>query len=168
MDKKKRAWKLNLFDTGALVLVVLAGAFLLWRSAAPAAGSSEPAEGTQTTGTTTIRYEVELSELRLETAQLIQEGDEIVERTRREVMGTVETLKISPASTLAKDQNTGNYFFAEIPERYTATMTVVSTATVTDENIVLASGLEIRAGISVRVFGPNYYGTGYVTRIERG
>lgn len=167
MDKKKRTWKLNLFDTGVLVLAVLAGAFLLWRNVAPAAGG-DPAEGAQVSGSTTIRYEVELSELRLEAAQLVQVGDELIERTRKEVMGTVESVEVNPTRTLAKDQNTGNYFFAEIPERYTATMTVVASATVSDDRIVLDSGLEIRAGISVRVFGPNYYGTGHVTRVERG
>jgi len=167
MDKKRRVWKLNLFDTGVLLLAVLAGAFLLWRSGA-AAGESAPQTGDVATGTVTVRYEVELSEMHLDAAQLVKVGDELMERTRKENMGKVTSVQVAPTRTLAKDQNTGSYFFTEIPERYSATMMVEATATVSDDRIVLSSGLEIRAGQSVRVFGPGYYGTGYINRVERG
>lgn len=159
MDKKKIAWKLNLFDTGVLVVVVLIGAALVWRVAA---GKLE-----QKKEFITIRYEVELESMSEGTAELVEVGDELVERVRKQSMGIVESVELNPTRFLSKDQITGNYFFAEVPEQYTATMMVTSKASVHDNRIELESGLEIRAGRLVYVYGPNYYGVGYVTRIER-
>lgn len=162
MDKKKIAWKLNLFDTGVLVLAVLVGVFLLWRVVFADSGSNEANEEKAL-----VHFEVEIESMRADAVALIKVGDELVERVRKQEIGIVESVEVNPTRFLTKDQITGNYFFSEVPEQYTATLKVSSMATIGDNRIELESGLEIRAGRLVYVYGPNYYGVGYVTRIER-
>ena len=168
MDKKKIKWKLNLFDllVMALVLVVAVGVVGMKYRQQQAAQSEQGQ--TNAPGAITVRYEVELTQMFYDTAMQVQPGDKLTERTRKEAMGTVESVEVTLTRVQSKNELTGNYHFVEIPERYTATMMVTSPATQSENKIVLDSGLEVRAGQSIRVFGPGYYGTGYITCVERG
>ena len=169
MENKKIRWKLNLFDLLVILLALAVAAGIVWmryqqNRAAQAAQDAGGASG----GSAVVRYVVELDEMSLQAAEMVAPGDALVERTRKQAMGTVESVEVALTRTLTKDQTTGNYHFVEIPERYTATMVVTDTATVSDSSIVSSGGLEIRAGTSVRVFGPGYYGSGYIVSVERG
>lgn len=167
-NNKKIRWKLNLFDLLVIlvVLAVAAGVVFLRYQQSRASQASQ-SEGTAA-GSATVRYVVELTEMPLQAAEMVQPGDELVERTRKEAMGVVQSVEVGLTRTLTKDQNTGNYHFVEVPEQYTATIVVEDTATISDSSIVSSGGLEIRAGTSVRVFGPGYYGSGYIISVERG
>lgn len=169
-EKKKIKWKLNLFDIVLLVVVLVAAAGLLaWKFAGSNQTVVDPDSGVSVPkGTHTVRYVVELEQLHEQTAQMIAEGDELYERTKKEFMGTVETVEVAPARTLTKNELEGTFQFVEVPERYNVTMEITAQAVESDEGIVLDSGLEVRAGTAVRVFGPGYYGAGYILSVERG
>lgn len=169
-EKKRIKWKLNLFDIGlmAVVLVIVAGV-LVWRFAGGNQTTVDPNSGVSVPkGTQTVRYVVELEQLHLQTAQRIAQGDQLYERTKKELMGTVETVEVVPCRILSKNQENGTFLYAEVPERYNVTIELTAQGTQQDKGIMLTSGLELRAGTSVRVLGPGYYGTGYVLSVERG
>ena len=168
MAEKKR-WKLkfNLFD-GIVILLALAIAvgavtYVRRRSAASAP------EGTQTSGAVqvTVRYTLEIEQAYDAAAALAREGDELYERTKKQYLGKVESLEILPATVLAKDTVNGRFLFTEVPGRSNIKMQVTTQGIRTEEGTTLDSGLEIRVGDSFRVCGPGYYGTGYVTHMER-
>ncbi|MBE6956168.1 MAG: DUF4330 domain-containing protein [Ruminococcaceae bacterium] len=167
-NQKKIKWKLNLFDIILIaVVLVAAGAF-----AAIKLGSSpspvDPVEGTPVQTPQSVRYVVQLEQVLPQTAELVEEGQHLYERTKKEDMGVIETVEVTAARTLTKNELDGTFHFVEVPDRMDVTMTLSSPATFSDSAIVLASGLEVRAGSSVRVLGPGYYGSGYVLQVERG
>ncbi len=169
-EKKRIKWKLNLFDIVLLaVVVVAAGGLLAWKFMGSNQTVVDPNSGvTVPKGTHTVRYVVELEQLHQQTAEMIAEGDVVYERTKKELMGTVQSVEVAPARTLTKNELEGTFQFAEVPERYNVVMEITAQAVENDDGIVLESGLEVRAGTSVRVFGPGYYGAGYILSVERG
>lgn len=169
-ERKKIKWKLNLFDISLIAAVVLVAAVVVGLKLA---GNSSPAvtdpeTGVVSGGVQTIRYVVELEQLHEATAQMIEVGDELYERTKKEAMGVVESVEVSTARTLTKNELEGTFQFAEVPERYNVVLEMTAQGKETEEGIVLDSGLEVRAGTSVRVYGPGYYGAGYILSVERG
>ena len=169
-EKKRIKWKLNLFDIGLLVVALMAAVGLLaWKFVGSNQTEVDPNSGvTVPKGTHVVRYVVELEQVHKQTADMIAVGDEIYERTKKELMGTVETVEVSPAKTLTKNELQGTFQFVEVPERYNVVMNVTAQAVDNEDGIVLESGLEVRAGTSVRVLGPGYYGAGYILSVERG
>jgi len=169
-EKKRIKWKLNLFDIGLLVVVLVAAVGLLaWKFVGSNQTTVDPNSGiTVPKGTHTVRYVVELEQLHQQTVEMIAVGDELYERTKKERMGTVETVEVAQTRTLTKNELEGTFQFAEVPERYNVTMGITAQAVENEDGIVLESGLEVRAGTAVRVFGPGYYGAGYILSVERG
>ena len=169
-EKKRIKWKLNLFDIVLLVVVLAAAAGLLaWKFVGSNQTEVDPNSGiTIPKGTHTVRYVVELEQLHQQTAEMIAQGDEVYERTKKELMGTVQSVEVAPARTLTKNELEGTFQFAEVPERYNVVMEITAQAVENDDGIVLESGLEVRAGTAVRVLGPGYYGAGYILSVERG
>jgi len=167
-NKKPIHWKLNLFDLLVLIVAVVAVAAVVFLRYQQQQRQQQAQDTAAQSGVVTVRYTIELTEMPLQAAQLIQPGDALTERTRKESLGTVESVDVALSRTLTKDQTTGNYYFTEIPERYTATIVVTSSASDSDRAIVTEGSMEIRAGTSIRVYGPGYYGTGYIISVDRG
>lgn len=169
-EKKRIKWKLNLFDVVLLAVVIVAAAGLLaWKFVGSNQTEVDPNSGvTIPKGTHTVRYVVELEQLHEQTANMIAQGDEVYERTKKERMGIVQSVEVAPARTLTKNELEGTFRFAEVPERYNVVMEITAQAVENDDGIVLESGLEVRAGTAVRVHGPGYYGAGYILSVERG
>lgn len=168
-EKKKLRWKLNLFDAGLIAVVLVAvGVFAAIKLGG---GSSTPVDTSADQPAPipqSVRYVVQVEQSLPQTAELFEVGQHLYERTRKEDMGVIESVEVTPAKTLTKNELTGTFHFVEVPDRFDVTMTLSSPASFNDTSIILASGLEIRAGNSVRVLGPGYYGSGYVLEIERG
>ena len=166
-EKKKITWKLNLFDTGLIVLALVAVAVV---AVMKFGGSSTPAidPTTSVPAPESVRYVVQLEQALPQTAEMVEVGQQLYERTKKEDMGIIESVDVAPAQTLTKNELDGTYHFATIPDRVDITMVLSSPASFQSGAITLSSGLEVRAGTAVRVFGPGYYGSGYVLSVERG
>ena len=167
-EKKKISWKLNLFDIGLIAVVVVAAAVFAFAKLGGNPAPADTSAGQPAPTPQSVRYVVQVEQSLPQTAELFEVGQHLYERTRKEDMGVIESVEVTPAKTLTKNELTGTFHFVEVPDRFDVTMTLSSPATFHDTSIVLASGLEIRAGNSVRVLGPGYYGSGYVLEIERG
>lgn len=165
MDKKKTGWKPNFFDffLVALALAAVIGlvAFRIWRSRPAGDNSGEsPRE-------TTVRYTVELNEMPLEAAQAIKPGDKPIERSLNKPAGEVESVEVRLSQTVVRDQNTGEQYYTDIPERYTAVIVLTADAKENATNFTTENGLVVRVGTAVRLAGTNYSGAGYIVRVER-
>lgn len=169
-EKKRIKWKLNLFDIGLLAVVLaIAAGLVAWKFMSSNQTQVDPNSGvTVPKGTYTVHYVVELEQLHEETADMVNVGDELYERTKRELMGTIQSVKKIPTEILTRNETAGVFEFVKMPERYNVIMDITAQATENENSIVLNSGLEIRAGTAVRVFGPGYYGSGYILSVERG
>ncbi len=167
-EKKKISWKLNLFDIGLIAVVVIAAAIFAFMKLGGSSTPVDPSTDQPAPPPASVRYVVQVEQALPQTAEQVAVGQHLYERTRKEDMGVIETLEITPAQTLTKDELSGTFHFVEVPDRVDVTMTLSSPATFSDTAIVLASGLEVRAGNSVRVLGPGYYGSGYILEVERG
>lgn len=154
---------LNLFDIVIIaVVVVLAGVFLLWR-----AGKLSTQENV-VHDNSTVRYAIELSNMRYDSAEMIQVGDEILDNIKNFTMGTVVAVEVRDAETLTKDYETGAYIVSTIPGAKTAVVTLESDCVESATGFVVDGGYSVCGGNSVNVVGPGYYGQGYVLYIERG
>ena len=167
-EKKKMTLKFNLFDLIVilLALAIAAGAVFYARrkNSAPAAGEGEqPAAAAQVT----VRYTLEIEQAYPEAAELAKAGDELYERTKKQYLGKAESVEILPSVVLVKDTINGKFDYVEVPHKKNIKMQVVAQGVRNAEGTTLDSGLEIRAGDNFRVCGPGYYGTGYVTSVER-
>lgn len=166
-NKKTFKWKPNLFDLlvlAAAVIAVAAVVFLRYQQQRQQMAQEDAAQS----NVTTVRYTIELTGMPLDAAQMIQPGDALVERTRRESLGTVESVSVGLTRVQVKDQYTGDYYFTEMPDRYTAVIVVVSPATEDDRVIITSGIMGIRAGATIRVYGPGYYGVGSILSVDRG
>lgn len=170
MEEKNKTfkWKLNLFDLLVLAIALVAVVAVVFLRYQQQRQQQLAQANAAQSGAVTVRYTIELTEMPLQAAQLIQPGDALTERTRKESLGTVESVKVALSQNQVKDQNTGNYYFSEIPGRYTATIVVTSPAVEGDKAIVTDGNMEIRAGTNIRVYGPGYYGAGYIISVDRG
>lgn len=168
MDKKKTGWKPNFFDflLVALVLAAIVGlaAFRVWRSRPSGDGSTEPEQWPRDA---VVRYTVELNEMPLDAAQAIQPGDELIERSLNKSAGVVESVEVRLSRTVVRDQNTGEQYYTEIPDRYTAVIVITADAKENVSNFTINNGLVVRVGTYVQMAGTGYYGTGYIVRVER-
>lgn len=168
MDKEKTGWKPNFFDLllVALVLAAVIGlaAFRMWRGQSSESGETLSEEWPKEA---TVRYTVELNEMPLEAAQAIRPGDELVERSLNKPVGVVESVEVRLSRTVARDEETGEQYYTEIPERYTAAIVLTASAKEYATNFTTNNGLVVRVGTAVRMMGTGYYGAGYIVRVER-
>ena len=104
-NNKKIRWKLNLFDLLVIlvVLAVAAGVVFLRYQQSRASQASQ-SEGTAP-GSATVRYVVELTEMPLQAAEMVQPGDELVvggysfkiEKMRRSRISGIRVQKLRAA-----------------------------------------------------------------------
>ncbi len=169
MDKKKIGWKPNFFDIllAVLVLAAIVGlvAFRAWRSRPTGGDSTDEPE--QWPRDAVVRYTVELNEMPLEAAQAIKPGDELIERSLSKTVGMVESVEVRLSRTVVRDQNTGEQYYTEIPERYTAVIVLTAEAKENASNFTTNNGLVVRVGTYVQMTGTGYSGTGFIVRVER-
>jgi hypothetical protein len=163
MEKKqnKPRWKLNVFDVIIIAAVIIAAGVVLylWRFS----GNSSNAAAT-----IPVRYTIELTGLLDGTSEKIQEGDTILDSTKKFVMGEVVSFKREPTVMPQKNYYTGNTVSAEIPGRETVLIEIVCNCSVSAAQITAESGYVIRIGAEATAGGPGYAGKGYIVAIERG
>jgi len=159
-DRKKRRWRLNLFDV-AFILCVIVIAVVIVVSSGALGGSSLLSSGSQET----VVYTIELQSMVGDGMKYIKAGDALVDRVEKRPIGTVVSVKLEQSKASMKDE-TGERHLVDVPGRTTAIVTVTADATVTESSISVG-GFIVRVGTWLSVNGPLYAGTGFVVDIER-
>ena len=159
-ENKKRRSILNLFDI-VVILVALALAAVLLIPRQSASDSPDAESGT-------VRYTIELTGMQNGSAELIQEGDSLVDRIKRYSIGTVQSVEVTNTLRQVEDYENGVVRYVESSTLQTAILVIEAPCTQTDTQITVSGGYAIRVGLPVSVLGPGYYGTGYILAVERG
>ncbi len=153
---------LNVFDAIVILLVLAVGAFLLWNRLKPDAGSGQGARSD------TIQYTVLLQRAQPGTGACVAQGDALEDAVKNYTIGTVVSAEVLPATKSIIDEDARAYVTADIPGYEDVRIVVESSASISDEKILVGSGYELRVGDSIYVRGPGYLGSGVVYAIERG
>ena len=153
--------RLNLFDAIILVVVLLAGAVLVWFGLR--SSGSEAASPT----TRTVQYTVLFQRIREGNSALIEAGDPLVDTVRNYNLGTVVSTRVEPATYQVLNQETQTYVDAVLEGYEDVYVTEESTCTVGDDSLVLDGGYEFRVGQVTYIRGPGYMGSGPITEIVR-
>lgn len=156
---EKKGWKVNFFDIIIIVLVIaLAGAFVVYKNHKASSGAAAKKE---------ITYTVEITDLEKNTEGMIKKGDTLVDKVKKYNIGTVESSKFYPYEKSSIDQETNEYKMSEVPDRYSAAITVKVECEDNGASYVADGGFPVRVGHEVSLLGPGYSGSGYIIGIER-
>ncbi len=164
MEQKanKRKWSLNLFDLIVIVLAVLIGAFLLYRSM-----SHGPDTDTSASGTVTVRYTVQLTRVLESVSGDIQMGDVFVDGVKKYTMGTVQSVTVGPYVQITSDYDNETYRVAQIPDYNNLMVELETKCDESSTQLLADGGFLVRAGEIVAIKGPGYAATGTIVSIDR-
>ena len=155
--------RLNLFDTIVLLFVLGVGGFFLWSAMTPEVPDDVPAPSVSQ-----ITYTISIAETIKGTGDIMIVGDKLTDAAKNLALGTMDSITVTPSTRYVLDEDAMIMRLAEVPNREKVEIVLTSTGTITDTQITLSSGQEIRVGQLIYVRGAGYLGTGYITNIERG
>ena len=165
MEGNKRfRLKLNLFD-GIVILIALAvAAVMFYTQLKPAATRGDAA----TIVASTTQYTIRLQKTLPGTADLIKQGDALVDVVKNYDLGTVVSATAMPATDIIINEDAKAYVTAEIPGYEDIEVVIESSVTYGEEDTLVGSGYKLRVGEKIYVRGPGYLGSGEVWAMERG
>lgn len=152
---------LNLFDCIVILIALAAAGFLLWNRFKPAQAAAVPSAEK-------IQYTICLRKALAGTGELVQPDNALVDAVKNYDLGHVVSAETVPATKSIVDENAKAYVTAEIPGYEDIYIVVESTASISEEKVLVGSGYELRVGEPIYVRGPGYLGSGEVYAIERG
>ncbi len=160
---KKSEFKIsfNLFDIIIIIVVIaLAAGFAVFQMRSGSSGSQA--------GMKTVQYQVEITGLTAGTGEMIREGDKIVDKVKKNGMGTVVSSEFYPMTKEVVDLETGNTLYNEVPDEYSALITIEAECTDTESALTTDGGFVVRAGEDASIIGPGYSGGGFIVNVMRG
>ena len=163
---EKRAVKIrfrpNIFDIIIIAAALVAGFIFLRLSNADGAGTTVLSSGTSVRA----QYTLELGNLPIGTAELMQPGDKLTDVVLKRPIGTVVSVTWGPYMVTSKNLDTGHYILTEMIGRESAYI-VVEIDAVDNGSDVMAGGFAIRGGANLSVSGPGYWGYGMIVDVAR-
>ncbi len=150
--------RLNLFDCIVILLALALGGLLLWRQMRPAAEVQEAEK---------VRYTIVLKQALEGTGELVHPGDALVDSVKNYQLGQAVDSWTEPATKSIVDEDARAYVTATIPGYEDVYIQVESTATITDEKVLVGGGYTLMVDDEIFVRGPGYIGSGRVYAIER-
>ena len=161
--KSKFRFRLNLFDCIVIVAAVAVAGLLLWSRMKPVEAVDSPV-----VSASGIQYTIVLRKTVSGTGALVQQGDALVDAVKNFDLGRVVESSTEQAQRAIVSEEEGRMVMATLPGYEDIYITVESTSTTNDSQVLLGSGYELRVGEDIYVRGPGYLGSGKVYAIERG
>lgn len=153
--------RLNLFDGIILILALAVGALVVWNALKPRAASPEAPS------VSTYRYTVCFQRWPAGDSRLLQAGDQLMDSTKNYPLGQVVDFEVVPAEILILNQATRRYELTPVPGYEDIYVTVESTGTEREDEIVLGGGFSLRAGVTAYIRGAGYMAAGPITSVQR-
>lgn len=151
----------NLFDIIIILIVIaLVAGFAVYQTRSSSSGGAS--------GTKTVQYQVEITGLTEGTGDMIREGDPIVDKVKKNGMGTVVSSEFYPMTKQVVDLETGNTLYSEVPGQYSALITIEAVCSDSGTALTTDGGFVVRAGEDASIIGPGYSGGGFVVNVMRG
>ncbi len=161
MDIKagKRKIRISLFDIVIVILIIaMAAGFLILRNH----GSGEQNSSSE------LVYKIELNNLDESCQGMVNTGDRIIDKIKKNDMGEVVGVEYYPYREFSYDNVNHMKVYTDVPGKITACITLKSDCTDSGASIKTSGGFEVSVGTSVSVIGPGYSGAGYIIFIDRG
>lgn len=160
-NQSKFRIRLNLFDAIVILIALAAAALLLWQRLRPAAPAAAPAASK-------IEYTIRFQKALSGTGALVKAGDALVDSVKNYDLGQVTAVRVEQAVQSIINETDLCYTTAEIPGCEDIYISVRSSGTVSDSQVLVGGGYAVRVGEEIFVRGPGYLGSGVVYSIERG
>ena len=161
-NKTERKISFNFFDIIIIAVVILLAAGFIFIKVR---GGGEGGEIPQMQ---TVQYKIEITNVAEGTEALIQPGDKIVDKVKKQDMGTVVSSRFYPQQKSAVNLETGDLLFTDVPGAYAAEITLEAECSESASAFVTGGGYEVKVGTQVSILAPGYGGSGYVVDIVRG
>lgn len=156
--------RLNLFDAVVILAALAVAVLLLWMRMRPAVTTSD----TAIPAASRVQYTILLKKTIAGTGELVKSGDVLVDTIKNYELGCVTGVEVKQAQRSIINEETCTFVMAEIPGYEDIYIQMESTATYSDQAVLVGGGYEVRVGEPVYVRGPGYLGSGEVYAIERG
>lgn len=165
MEQNKQPFRLrlNLFDGIILALALLAAAAVVYFSL-----SSQEVAVVASPTTKEVTFTVRINNATPEAAAAFQVGDTLEDAVKNLELGTVVSATSFPTTTLVLDQENVIYVENEYPDYVNIDVVITGYATLSENEITLASGYVITAADAIYIRGPGYLGSGMIIDIDRG
>ena len=160
MSEKKGIFRfLNLFDIVLIAVIVILAAVLVF------VGGTGESSAVSENGTVT--YVIEFKKMENGSENLIQVGDKLVDKIKKDEIGTVKSVEIKDAADLEDNMLEGGAADAVYENGKDVLVTIEAPCTENDRSITVGGGYVIRIGREASVRGPGYFGAGYIVDVER-
>ncbi len=160
-NKTGRKISFNFFDIIIIaVVILLAAGFIFIKMRGGESGEIPQMQ--------TVQYKIEITNVAEGTKDLIQPGDKIVDKVKKQDMGTVVSSRFYPQQKSAVNLETGDLVFTDVPGVYAAEITLEAECSESVSSFVTGGGYEVKVGTQVSILAPGYGGSGYVVDIVRG
>ena len=159
-SKKQRGRSIfNLFDIIVILIAVALAALLFFMR-------QEQQNESSTAGT--VRYTLELTGMLNGSADLIEPGDQLVDKVKKYDIGKVVSVQVDTTVQRAYDLENGGIVETPMAGQQTATIVVEAECTETSSQIIVDGGYIVAAGMEASLRGPGYWGSGYIMSVDRG
>lgn len=151
-EKGKLFGIINIIDLCVLLIIITFISFAVYKktSAVPPMPAS----------TETIQIKVEVTDVRDVTVDAITEGEIVYNYDKGEVFGKILEKTVTPVKALYQNQE-GKLVESIVPNQYDVTITLESTATVTNAKILIGNE-EVAIGTTVKMKGKKFLTQGTV------
>ncbi len=158
--KEKMKFRLNLFDSVVLVLVLIVGGVFVWQTLRSGASSSMNKNQT-------VRYTVVMKEVKEGTGDSITIGGRLEDAVKNYDLGTIDSKTILPTEKQVLNHAERSYVTAYLDGYEDVEVEVVVPAVETDSALLIDGSYELRVGDYMYMRGEGYMSSGFVTKIER-
>ncbi len=165
MEQNKQPFRLrlNLFDGIILALALLVAAAAIYFPL-----SSQEVAVVASPTTKEVTFTARITNATPEAAAAFQAGDVLEDAVKNLELGTVVSSTSFPTTTMVLDQENVIYVENESPDYVNIDVVITGYATVSEDEITLASGYAITAADAIYIRGPGYLGSGMIIDIDRG
>ena len=150
--------KFNIIDILAIVLVVVVIAGIVWRF-----GSSVT---TAVKSDSEFTYTVRVEAVRDYTIKALEKGGKITDKNSTMDLGEIVDVKVEPA-TKTEERADGIIVDSEVPDRFTAYVTIKTFGKEADNSYIAADSNELSVGRTTEIFSKHVHTSGKIISVEK-
>ena len=141
IDKNGKLFgKLNIIDLAVILVIIAAAAGICVRFVSTAADNVR--------SKTDFTYVVEIEGVRLCTVEALERKGLVTDTKTKNVIGEITDVEYQPMKTQSMKSD-GTTVFAEVPDRYTALVTVKSEGSESDKGYFVGENIELSVGTTM-------------------
>lgn len=150
--------KFNIIDILAIVLVLVVIAGIVWRF-----GSSVT---TAVQSDSEFTYVVKVEGVRDYTIKALEKGGHVTDKNSTMDLGEIVDVSVMPATTVSETAD-GNVISTELPDRYSALVTIKTYGKESDNSYIAADSNELSVGRTTNIFSKYVHTSGIIMSVEK-